>query len=246
VDLKQVIIVHKAGNAQAKARAMECARELEARNCKVLLGPSGFKDNPFPVFLASVTQKIDLAVVLGGDGTVLAAARHLAPEGIPILAVNIGGHLGFLTEPVELFKDSLQVWDRLESSLYAVQRRMMLQAQILEGSKENPEVVSDRFYCLNEMCVKPASIDRMPTSILEIEVDGESIPRRWAFGGDPHGLDLLYVFGQWPDYSPRHGRDRRHTHLSPQPIEPTDCDPSRVGGQYLAIGGLRTQYQALD
>lgn len=175
MDLKQVIIVHKAGNAQAKARAIECARELEARNCKVLLGPSGFKDNPFPVFLASATQKIDLAVVLGGDGTVLAAARHLAPEGIPLLAINIGGHLGFLTEPVELFKDSVQVWDRLESSRYAVQRRMMLQAQILEGSKENPEVVSDRFYCLNEMCVKPASIDRMPTSILEIEVDGEIV-----------------------------------------------------------------------
>ncbi len=175
MDLKQVIIVHKAGNAQAKARAIACAHELEARNCKVLLGPSGFKDNPFPVFLASATQKIDLALVLGGDGTVLAAARHLAPEGIPLLAINIGGHLGFLTEPVELFKDSGQVWDRLAASRYAVQSRMMLQAQILEGSKINPEIVSDRFYCLNEMCIKPASIDRIPTSILEIEVDGEIV-----------------------------------------------------------------------
>jgi NAD+ kinase len=172
VELKQVIIAHKAGDSQSKAWAEKCARQLEARNCKVLMGPSGFKDNPYPVFLASATSKIDLAVVLGGDGAVLTAARHLATEGIPILAVNVGGHLGFLTEPLEEFQDSEQVWDRLESDRYAVQQRMMLEARLFEGNRINPEPVSDRFFCLNEMCVKPASIDRMPTSILEMEVDG--------------------------------------------------------------------------
>jgi NAD+ kinase len=172
VELKQVIIAHKAGDSQSKACAEKCARELEARNCKVLMGPSGFKDNPYPVFLASATSKIDLAIVLGGDGAVLTAARHLATEGIPILAVNVGGHLGFLTEPLEEFQDSEKVWDRLESDRYAVQQRMMLEARLFEGDRINPEVASDRFFCLNEMCVKPASIDRMPTSILEMEVDG--------------------------------------------------------------------------
>jgi NAD+ kinase len=175
VELKQVIIVHKAGDPQGKAWAEKCARQLEARNCKVLMGPSGFKDNPYPVFLASATCKIDLAVVLGGDGTVLAAARHLACERIPILAVNVGGHLGFLTEPFEEFQDSERVWDRLESDLYALQQRMMLEARLFEGSRLDPEPASDRFFCLNEMCVKPASIDRMPTSILEMEVDGEIV-----------------------------------------------------------------------
>jgi NAD+ kinase len=172
VELKQVIIAHKAGDSQSKARAEKCARQLEARNCKVLMGPSGVKDNPYPVFLASATSKIDLAIVLGGDGAVLTAARHLATEGIPILAVNVGGHLGFLTEPLEEFQDSEQVWDRLESDRYAVQQRMMLEARLFEGNRLNPEPASDRFFCLNEMCVKPASIDRMPTSILEMEVDG--------------------------------------------------------------------------
>jgi len=175
VELKQVIIAYKAGDSHSKTWAEKCARQLEARDCHVLMGPSGAKDNPYPVFLASSTSKIDLAIILGGDGTVLAAARQVAPEGIPMLAVNVGGHLGFLTEPFEVFEDTEKVWDRLQSDIYAVQRRMMLKAYLCEGDRTAPEIVSESFFCLNEMCVKPASIDRMPTSVLEMEVDGEVV-----------------------------------------------------------------------
>jgi NAD+ kinase len=175
VQLKQVIIAYKAGDRQAKQWAERCAQELEKRQCKVLLGPSGSKDNPYPVFLASSSCKIDLGLILGGDGTVLAAARHLAPEKIPILAVNVGGHLGFLTEPFEVFQDTETVWNRLETDHFAVERRMMLEAQVFERNQDHIEPVSDRFFCLNEMCVKPACIDRMPTSMLEMEIDGEVV-----------------------------------------------------------------------
>jgi NAD+ kinase len=176
VELKQVIIIHKSGNALSQKWAERCAKELEARGCRVLMGPSGPRDNPYPVFLASVSQPIDLALVLGGDGTALGAARHLADEGIPILAVNVGGHLGFLTEPLDfLSEDSQQVWERLTSDRFAVQRRMMLQATTYEGNRTNLEPMSDRFFALNEMCVKPASADRMVTSILEMEIDGEVV-----------------------------------------------------------------------
>ena len=181
MELKQVIIAYKAGDNKSKIWAERCAKELEARKCQVLLGPSGVKDNPYPVFLASATAKIDLAVVLGGDGTVLAASRHLAPENIPILAVNVGGHLGFLTEPFELFKDTDKIWQRLESDLYAVQKRMMLEAGLFEGDRSSPSLVSEKFFCLNEMCIKPATIDRMPTSILEMEVDGAIVDQ---YSGD--------------------------------------------------------------
>jgi NAD+ kinase len=52
---------------------------------------------------------------------------------------------------------------------------MMLEARICEGDRQNPEFSSEKYFCLNEMCIKPASIDRMPTSVLEIEVDGEVV-----------------------------------------------------------------------
>ncbi|OKH19715.1 NAD(+) kinase [[Limnothrix rosea] IAM M-220] len=171
MKLDQVIIAYKAGNNFAKKWAQRCAEELEALDCKVLMGPSGFKDNPYPVFLASATEPIDLAIVLGGDGTVLAAARHLSVENIPILAVNVGGHLGFLTEPIEQIQESQKLWQRLKNDVYAVEKRMMLEASICEGDRLNPDIVSDQHFALNEMCVKPAAVDRMPTAIFEMEAD---------------------------------------------------------------------------
>ncbi|MEO1070557.1 MAG: NAD(+) kinase, partial [Cyanobacteria bacterium J06638_6] len=66
MQLDQVIIVHKAGNRLSQQWAGKCAQELEALGSKVLRGPSGPKDNPYPVFLASVSQPIDLAIVFGG------------------------------------------------------------------------------------------------------------------------------------------------------------------------------------
>ncbi len=176
MKLKQVIIAHKAGDRTSQQWAESLGKELEYRGCMVLMGPSGPKDNPYPVFLASVSQPIDCAIVLGGDGTALAAARHLAPQCIPILAINVGGHLGFLTESSEELQKEIPIWDRLLEDRFAVQRRMMIQAAIFEGnSRSSAEPVSDRYVALNEMCVKPAAADRMITSILEMEIDGEVV-----------------------------------------------------------------------
>lgn len=205
MELRQVIIVHKAGDSLSRQWADRCAQQLEVRGCHVLRGPSGAKDNPYPVFLASVSQPIDLAIVLGGDGTTLAAARHLAPDGIPILAVNVGGHLGFLTEPMDLFKDSEQVWERLLTDRFAVQMRMMLQATTFEGIRSNLEPMSDRYFALNEMCVKPASADRMITSILEMEIDGEVVDQYQGDGlivATPTGSTCYTVAANGPIMHP--------------------------------------------
>ena len=174
MELKHVIIAYKAGNRLSKTCAEACASQLADLGCHTLVGPSGPKDNPYPVFLASTPHKIDLAVVLGGDGTALAAARNLSGEGIPILAMNVGGHLGFLTESPEE-TEFVAIWQRLLSDRHAIQRRMMLQAQILEGDRHHPMTASDEYFALNEMCVKPASPNRMITSILEMEIDGEVV-----------------------------------------------------------------------
>ncbi len=205
VQLKQAIIVHKSGDSQSQRCAEKCARQLEERHCHVLVGPSGAKDNPYPVFLASAMQPIDLAVVLGGDGTTLAAARHLAPDGIPILAVTVGGQIGFLTETFEAFNDTEQVWDRLLQDRFAVQQRIMLQAGVFEGNRTNSEPVSERFLALNEMCIKPASADRMITSILEMEIDREVVDQYQGDGlivATPTGSTCYTVAASGPILHP--------------------------------------------
>lgn len=205
MQLKQVIIAHKAGDRQSRHWAEQCAEQLEDLGCHVLMGPSGPKDNPYPVFLSSVAQPIDLAIVLGGDGTALAAARHLSFDGIPILAVNAGGHLGFLTEPLEVFTDTEKIWERLQSDRFAVQRRMMIQAQLFEGNRINSEPMSEAFLALNEMCVKPASADRMITSILEMEIDREVVDQYQGDGlivSTPTGSTCYTVAASGPIVHP--------------------------------------------
>ena len=206
MELNLAIIAYKAGDRMSKRCAERCAKELESLGCQILMGPSGATDNPYPVFLASASQKIDMALILGGDGTALAAARHLAPEGIPILAVNAGGHLGFLTEPVEVLDSKSQAWQRLLDDRYAVQRRMLLQSRIVDGvSAPEDNRDSEVFWALNEMCIKPASADRMITSMLEMEIDGEVIDQYHGDGiivASPTGSTCYTVAANGPIVHP--------------------------------------------
>lgn len=74
-----------------------------------------------------------LAVVFGGDGTLLRTARVFAPAGVPILGVKVG-RLGFLTEvgwpEVEAY------YDRLLAGEYRVEPRMMIEARVVRGGEE--------------------------------------------------------------------------------------------------------------
>jgi NAD+ kinase len=67
------------------------------------------------------------ALVLGGDGTVLSAARQLAPAGIPLLTINTG-HMGFLTE---LYLNQLAAaLEQVMAGYYSIESRSMLTVQL--------------------------------------------------------------------------------------------------------------------
>jgi NAD+ kinase len=203
VKLHKVIIAYKADNTVSHSWAERCSRELEALGCHVLMGPSGAYDNPYPVFIESM-RDIDLALVLGGDGSTLGAARYLALQSVPILAINTGGHLGFLTQAAEEFEDTQAVWQRLLSDRYAIETRMMLQAQVVNIGGNHSEEVSHYFYSLNEMCIKPAS-ERMTTAALELEIDGEVVDQYHGDGliiATPTGSTSYVVAANGPILHP--------------------------------------------
>lgn len=87
--------------------------------------------------------EMKLAIVLGGDGTVLAASRLVAPSGIPMLAINTG-HMGFLTEAY--LNQLPQAMEKAIAGEYEVEERAMLAVKVLRQ-----ESVLWEALCLNEM-----------------------------------------------------------------------------------------------
>ena len=88
-------------------------------------------------------SEMKFVVVLGGDGTVLAASRQVAPCGIPLLAVNTG-HMGFLTEAY--LNQLPQAIEKLMAGEYEIEQRVMLTVKVFRG-----ESVLWEALCLNEM-----------------------------------------------------------------------------------------------
>ncbi len=90
-------------------------------------------------------SSILFAVVLGGDGTVLSAARQTAPLGIPILTVNTG-HLGFLAEAY--LSDIDKIFKHLVARQWSIEKRTSLVVSVMRGDQCRWEAL-----CLNEMAL---------------------------------------------------------------------------------------------
>lgn len=117
---------------------------LGRRQKTVLIGSSSgeyFHEGAQPVD-EQIAAEADLVLVLGGDGTMLRAARLVEERSVPILGVNLGG-LGFLTEStVEAMYESL---DKVFAQAFYVDHRLRLQAHLRRkhGEQEQRTVLND-------------------------------------------------------------------------------------------------------
>ena len=109
--------------------------------------------------------EMKFAIVLGGDGTVLAAARQLAPCHVPMLAVNTG-HMGFLTETY--LKRLPEAIDLLLADQYDIEERVMANVQVVRDNTVLWEALS-----LNEMLLHKEPLTGM--CHFEIEVGQHAV-----------------------------------------------------------------------
>ncbi|HEV7510616.1 MAG TPA: NAD(+)/NADH kinase [Candidatus Acidoferrum sp.] len=119
-----------------------------------------------------VAAASDLLLVLGGDGTLLAAARVAAPRGIPILPINMGS-LGFLTSfRLEELYPALE--DILAGRL-TISERVMLHAELQRGN-----IILDKQTVVNEVVINKGALARMIE--LELSIDRDFVCRYRADG----------------------------------------------------------------
>lgn len=105
---------------------------IEKQECRAIIAQKSMDANGGVIIPED--EQIDFALVLGGDGTILRAARDVCGKNIPMLGINLGT-LGFLSDvEKERFADAV---DRLIAGEYFVQDRMMLQGIIetVEGNQ---------------------------------------------------------------------------------------------------------------
>jgi len=101
----------------------------------------------------TIPETVDLVVVLGGDGTLLGAARKVGHYGLPILGINLGG-LGFLTEiPVEMLYQDME---KVINGEISIEPRLMLQASVLRNGEEKC-----RFTVLNDVVINKGALARI-------------------------------------------------------------------------------------
>ena len=156
-DIRRVVILANKNKSEAEAFVMDIHEYLDSL---------GIPNDPIFTHDAdeeiSLKKETDLAICLGGDGTVLSCARLLHPYGIPMLAVNLGT-FGFITEVCkDEWKEAFELY---RAGTAAVSRRLMVRVGVV---REGQKVF--QAHGLNEMALAASGISKMVS--LDLLING--------------------------------------------------------------------------
>ena len=142
---------------------------LASRGCAVLVDDETVAASGVQEFPAATYDEIgagaDLAVVLGGDGSMLSAARALAPFGVPLVGVN-QGRLGFMTDIA--LGNMREAMGAIVDGHYTLEERTLLQAALVRGG----ETVFGTL-AMNDVVVSKGAAGRLIELI--VKIDGQFV-----------------------------------------------------------------------
>ncbi|HHW24722.1 MAG TPA: NAD(+)/NADH kinase [Clostridiales bacterium] len=151
--------------------------ELTRRDCEIYLAEV-FREllepdcGAYGKLKYGVSEAPDVCIVLGGDGSMIRAAKRAAPRGIPLLGINLG-RIGYLAE-LEL--DELGKIDELFSGKYAIEERIMLKVVLYRTGRE-PHTTAP---ALNDAVVTHGAVSRLVDIMLYC--DGRPVTKYRADG----------------------------------------------------------------
>lgn len=182
-DVRRVLVLAHTGRPEAREVARACVAALTGHAIVVRLlaeeaadlGLSPGCGEP-AIELVDAAQEAgegcELALVIGGDGSILRAAEMTHTSGTPLLGVNLG-HVGFLAEAEQ--DDVESTIDAIVSRRYATEERLTLDVSVYHDK----ELVAETF-ALNEASVEKAARERMLEVV--VEIDGRPLSR-WGCDG---------------------------------------------------------------
>lgn len=154
MKVANVVIVTKPHQPDVARVALELASWFEARGIQASMYPAS-------------AARANLCVVVGGDGTLLSAARLMGDRQVPILAINYGG-LGFLTEVTR--DEMYPALERVLSGNAVTQNRMMMEVSVQHGG-----ALLETYQALNDAVIHKGTLARIIE--LEASVDGQHVSK---------------------------------------------------------------------
>jgi NAD+ kinase len=145
-QFKTIALIGHAQDAQVTESMQTLATHLTGRGCRVVVQAGVHVTFDCPAVErrphGELLHQVDLVIAVGGDGTMLSAARLAAPHGVPVLGVN-RGRLGFLADigPVEM-RDRV---DEVLNGRFVEDKRAMLQAALIRpaAAERTAEALND-------------------------------------------------------------------------------------------------------
>jgi NAD+ kinase len=173
MEIRSVGICTKPSQPQLADFIRELEKGLVERGREVLLDSEAGQWTRSPgIPRRELAARVDLAVVLGGDGTLLAVARAIGDRAVPILGVNLGT-MGFLsgTARDELFP----ALDEIFAGRFRVETHMRLDVTVERGGEQ-----LGRYLALNDAVIARTALSRMID--LETRADGVEVTTYHADG----------------------------------------------------------------
>ena len=171
--MKHFYIIVNEGKEEAVEFRNTIVAYLEYRGATCATSKGEFHKGYRFTNLADVPKETECVITLGGDGTLIRAARDLAGSGLPIIGINFGG-LGYLTQ-IGREGDPKELLDALLDDRYVIEERMMLKGSVVRDGNVIAEDIA-----LNDIVLAREGEFRVLK--FELYVDGQFLTKYGADG----------------------------------------------------------------